>query len=345
MPATRHFHTAPARGHARGFTLVEVLVALAIGSLILIALTILFWRNSGNQSELERSARQLESARFALDALTEDLMHAGFYGEFNPNTLPLAPAYQTPDACATATTAQGWDATASPVQIPMPVQGIGAAAVVGCLSNRVSATEAVTIRRADTGPAIAFAGGNASNLYVQVARCGLDAQRLVVAAVPSTSPESTFTLRVPDCTTVNNRIRRVSQRTYYVASCSDCAAADGIPTLKRVEAVDGDLLTVSVAEGVENIQFEYGIDIDNDGQPDSFTTSAGVTGAAPNVWNNVVAVRVHMLTRATAPVAGYVDSRTYRLGPAVTVSTPSDGFKRTLLTTTVRLVNVGMRRE
>lgn len=345
MVARRHFHTATARGLARGFTLVEILVALAIGSLILIALTILFSRNSSNQNELERSARQLESARFALDALTEDLMHAGFYGEFNPNTLPLAPAYQTPNVCATATTAQGWDATANPVQIPMPVQGIAGAAVVGCLSNRVAATEAVTIRRADTGPALSFAGGNASNLYVQVARCGLDTQRLVVAAVPTTSPESVFTLRMPDCTTVNNRIRRVSQRTYYVANCSDCASGDGIPTLKRVEAVDGNLLTVSIAEGVENIQFEYGIDTDNDGQPNNFTTFAGVTGAAPNVWNNVVAVRVHMLTRGTAPVAGYVDSRTYRLGPDVTVTTPSDGFKRTLLTTTVRLMNVGMRRE
>jgi type IV pilus assembly protein PilW len=106
---------------------------------------------------------------------------------------------------------------------------------------------------------------------------------------------------------------------------------------------------MAVAEGVENLQVEYGLDTDDDGQTDAFATlgSGTITGvtAVPNVWQNVVAVRLHLLTRSSQPTPGFTDTRTYRLGPDVTVATPADGNKRTLLTTTVRLNNVGGRRE
>jgi len=338
------------RSRARGFTLIEIMVALAIGMVILLALTTLFARNTGNQSELERMTRQLEGARFSIDALAEDIQHAGYFGEFNPNTLTNAPAYQTPDPCATAVTAQGWNTAVTPVQIPVPIQGIAAGTAVACLANRLAGTEALVIRRADTGADLVFAGGNTTNLYLQIARCGLDTQRLVAAAVPAASPETTFNLRRPDCTTVNERLRRLTQRTYYVASCNDCVANDGIPTLKRVEMIDGALRTVSIAEGVENLQVEYGLDTApaiGDGRPDSFRTmgSGVINGVAPNVWQNVVSARLHVLTRSTEVTPGFVDARTYLLGPDITITPAADRLKRTLMTTTVRLINVGMRRE
>lgn len=336
-----------ARRVVRGFTLVEIMVALAIGLVILLALTVMFARNSSNQAELERMTRQLEGARFSLDALTEDIMHAGYYGEFNPDTLPVAPAYQTPDPCATALTALGWDTSAAQVRMPVAIQGIAAGTNVTCLGNRRAGTEAVIIRHAETGDAITFAAGNATNLFLQSSRCTFDTRRLVVAAVPAANPETTFTLRRPDCATPNQRLRRVTQRTYYVATCNVCAPSDGIPTLKRVELINGALRTMSIAEGVENLQVEYGLDTNRDGRPESFNTmsSAFITGTAPNVWENVVSARVHLLTRSTELTPGFVDARTYQLGPNVSVTPAADRFKRTLMTSTVRLLNVGMRRE
>jgi type IV pilus assembly protein PilW len=337
----------PVRRAVRGFTLIEILVALAIGLVILLALTIMFSRNSSNQAELERMTRQLEGARFSLDALSENIMHAGYYGEFNPDTLPVAPAYQTPDPCATAVTALGWSTAAPQVQMPVAIEGIAAGTVVGCLNDRLAGTEAVIVRHADTADAITFAAGNISNLYLQSSRCTLDTQRLVVAAVPAGSPATTFNLRRPNCTDVNERLRRVTQRTYYVASCGVCSPSDGIPTLKRVEMIDGTLRTMSIAEGVEDLQIEYGLDTNEDGWPESFNTMASgvIDGVAPNVWQNVVSVRLHLLTRSTEVTPGFVDTRVYQLGPDVTFTPTADRFKRTLLTSTVRLLNVGMRRE
>ena len=154
-----------------------------------------------------------------------------------------------------------------------------------------------------------------------------------------------FTLRNEACDAVNDAVRRYVSRTYYIATCNDCAGGgDGIPTLKRVELVNGELLTTSLAEGIENLQVEYGVDTDGDGRPDSFVVATGVTGVAPLVWENVVSVRLHVLARNTQASQGYVDPRTYALGPAVSV-TPADSFKRSLMSATVRLVNVGGRRE
>jgi len=335
---------------ASGFTLVEILVALGLGMLILLALTILFSRNTGNHSELERTVRQVESARFAVDALAEDVMHAGYYSEFNPNTLIDAPAYQTPDPCATGLAAQGWNtevASPVPVQIPVAVQGIEAGSPVGdaCLPNRLAGTEAIVVRRADTGPAVSLASALAApnNLYIQIARCVTDTQRIRAAA----GNAGTFTLRQPNCATVNDALRRLMQRTYYIASCNDCAAGDGIPTLKRVEMINGEMQLVSLAEGIENMQLEYGLDTSaapGDGIPDTFVTADAITGAAPNLWQNVVAVRLHVLARSTQATPGYSDVRTYRIGSADPFTT-ADGFKRTLMTTTARLYNVGGRRE
>jgi type IV pilus assembly protein PilW len=339
--------SAPASGQGRGFSLVELLVALAVGSIIMLAFTIVFARNSRTQHDLEQTLRQVEGARFSLDTLGEDVMHAGYFSDFNPDTLLDAPAYQTPDPCAVAPADQGWNTAATPIQMPVPLQGIAANAIVSCLTSRLAGTEAVVIRRAETGPTITWATGNASNLYIQVARCTNDTQRLIAEAVPVVNPEAVFNLRRADCATPNNALRRLTQRTYYIASCNDCAANDGIPTLKRLEMIDGVLRRTSIAEGVENLQVEYGLDTNGDGQPDTFATSGSgvVDGVAPNVWQNVVTVRLHLLTRNTQPTPGYADTRTYQLGPDVTLAAPNDGFKRTLLTSTVRLHNVGGRRE
>jgi type IV pilus assembly protein PilW len=335
-----------------GFTLIEILVALAVGTVILLALAILFSRTSGNQAELERSTRQLENARFALDELTENLLHAGYFGDFDPDSMAFTPTYTTPTPCITKVDDLEWvTPNAGAVSLPAPVQGLESGTAIGCGlagTNRQADTQALIVRHADTGAALTPVAPSvtlpltAGNLYVQVSRCTLDVQRILVGSV-----EADFTLRMPNCITgatdINRMVRRVVQRTYYIADCSDCAAADGIPTLRRLEWIDGQLRDTPLAEGIENMQFEFGVDTDDDGQADQNLGADKIIGPAPLVWNNVVSVRVHLLARSTQATAGYVDTRTYQMGD-VSV-TPGDAFKHTLLTSTVRLMNVGGRRE
>jgi len=331
----------------RGYTLIEVIIALGIGVGILAALAMMFSSNSGNQQELERSLRQMENARFAMDTLSEDAVHAGFFGDFNPNLVAPAPTYTSPDPCAVATNLQGWTVAAGVVtQLPRPIEGIAAGTAVACLPNRRANTEALVVRRAETTGAILVASARTDNLYLQTARCSTEAGQVRAAASPGANPQGTFNLQDVGCTGgFNNAVRRLLQRTYYIATCNDCVNNDNIPTLKRVEMIDGARRTTSIAEGVENLQLEFGVDGNNDSIPDNVLTTGAMTAAD---WPNVVSVRMHVLTRATQPTPGFVETRTFQLGPNVSLAPASfnnDGFKRTLLSTTMRLNNVGSRRE
>lgn len=327
----------------RGFSLIELLISIALGTVILLGLTILFSANSGNQNELEKSLRKLENVRYALDTLGEDSMHAGFYSDFNPRSLPQGVAYTTPDPCALTPDTQGWDSSTTPVLIPVAIQGISKDdTTVSCLTNRRAGTAAVIIRRAETNSGTVVGAATATNPYVQVSGCSTDANRILVTP----GPESNFTLHKADCTTIASPVRRLIQRTYYVATCDDCAGNDGIPTLKRVEMVNGVLQIAAVAEGIENMQIEYGVDAPPlTGQPDSYVSNASISAYSAADWANVMSIRLHLLSRTTQPSAGFSDNRTYQVGPDVSVAAPADGFKRTLLTTTVRLNNVAGRLE
>ena len=59
---------------------------------------------------------------------------------------------------------------------------------------------------------------------------------------------------------------------------------------------------------------------------------------------NVVAVKLHVLARATAISPGHNDTRRYQMG-AVALGPFNDHYKRHAFATTVRLTNVTGRRE
>ena len=351
-------HPSCCSKYSKGFSLIELMISIGIGTVVLLGLTVMFSVNTSNQIELEQTVRKLENIRYALDTLSEDVMHAGYFSDFNPNTLPQGVSYQTPNPCnisVAATTDQGWSSGNGTVavQLPVPVMGIAKSdtTTAPCLTNRKTGTAAVVVRHAETNAGTSIGAGaptgvdatTASNLYIQVSACNTDTNTILVAKGPAAS----FILKNATCTAVSTPVRRLAQRIYYIATCNDCSPSDGIPTLKRHELINGAEQIASIAEGIEDLQLEYGIDAvaPFDGQPESFVANAAITAYSANNWANVVNVRLHLLARNTQTTAGYTDNRTYALGPDVSASAPSDGFKRSLMTTTVRLNNVAGRRE
>ena len=105
----------------KGFSLIELMVAIAIGLLMLALLAVLFSNSSASRMELERVTRLMENARFGIDAVGDDVRHAGYLG---PVALPSNTAYTTPSPCVTATANFGFDSGASPIQAPAPLTGI-----------------------------------------------------------------------------------------------------------------------------------------------------------------------------------------------------------------------------
>lgn len=355
MLVRNRMHTiAPAakRATQRGMSLVELMVAITIGALIVAAMAILFASNSRSRSETERASRQMENGRYALEVLRNDLFHAGYYGEIDPTVLVLPAA--KPGPCAT-------DIASINSAMPVYVQGYDdvAATTLTCLNDVKAGTDVVVVRRV-SGCVIGSPGctGVAAGAFVfQNSSCS-NATELGSADVANhyrlDTDATVFTLRLRDCTTVAPR-RRYVLRIYYVAN--NDRAGDGVPTLKVAELGAGALAATSLVQGVENLQLEYGLDTDGNGDADVYTANPDLyLGCGPATtptcvghWTSVVSAKVFVLTRSIDTTPGYVDAKTYVLGrkangDANEFSGLEPAYKRRVFQEVVRLQNPSGRR-
>ena len=351
------------RGRQGGLTLIEFMVSIVIGMLMVAALATLIADQSSNRAEVDRSGRMIENGRYAIRAMAEDVQLAGYWGEVA--TAPDVPA-AIPDPCSLAVA----DATAG---MGMPVYGFNApiaAAVPGCVgTDQLPGTDILVIRRADADssslettpsvPDMAKLAAAAGQLVIQTgintaANQNFDF-RLNAASATGSTNATMFPLVKKDLATLAT-IRKVLVRIYYISACSvpvgsSCAGADGgspIPTLKMKElAVTGGVLgwnTVTVAEGIENMQVDYGVDTDNDGAPDGVDVNGSSLDTAAK-WANVMGVKIYLLARSTErSPGGPVDAKSFSLGTAGTIPAANDNYRRHVFLQSVRLVNPSARR-
>ena len=85
------------RQRQHGLSIIELMIAITIGLIILTGLSLMFVNSSTNTRELVKTAQQLENGRYAIETIRQDLMLAGFYGQFS--SLPTAPTV-APDPCS-----------------------------------------------------------------------------------------------------------------------------------------------------------------------------------------------------------------------------------------------------
>lgn len=345
------------RAVARGFSLVELMVALALAGILLLGLAVFFVSSSRSYSEAERVSRQIENGRYASSLIAEEIRHAGFYGEVkNVTLLPTSPAPSSliplpgaiPNPCDTAI-------ANVKAAVPLPIQGVDSpGAAPTCITDALAGTDMIVIRRANTTTVTAAtADATANGYYTQTTNC-TTASPVFQIAVSGASP-SNFTLTDRDCATVMP-VRQYHVYIYYVGTCSVSTGANGVcqntdaalPTLKRAELTAGGTWNhVPLVEGIENLQFEYGLDttVPGDGEADTFTAAP----ASVAQWAQVVAVRVHVLARNTEASTGFTDTKTYALGNNADGSsntvTPGGSFRRHNYTALVRVTNVSQRLE
>jgi type IV pilus assembly protein PilW len=191
---------------------------------------------------------------------------------------------------------------------------------------------------------------------MQISACPGDASRYVLNT-DSTGPYTLHANGAPGCTPITSapvaKITPYYQRIYYVSTCSgtDCSAAgaDSVPTLKRIDLTPaGPATPKPIVDGIENLQFDYGIDTSGpgDGSPDVYTNTTAHAGLVPSSlaeWQNVMAVRIYVLARNLDNTLSFADTKTYVLGP-VSV-TPGGSFRRHAYNQLVRVNNPAGRRE
>ncbi len=360
-----------------GFSLAELMIASTLGLLILTSMISVFVSTSETRNEVDKNSRQLENGRFAVEMLREDIQLAAFYGDYFPATTIT---WTTPDPCSTILDTMGFTTGNIPVGIRgYPDTTATTGVEPTCLTNRKADTDILVVRRVSTAPLKIDAnednvvdtnvtnddgttGALLSSLgggyYLQVSNCSTEtayvmtkdpANFVLHGLKPSGSP--------PVCANgALSPIRQYFVRIFYVATCNDCTGSgDGIPTLKMVELTAGtsscmassatscgSMVTRSIAEGIENLQLEYGIDSDADGTPNSYSATPALAD-----WTNVTSVKIFLLARNTETTPGYTDTKTYSLasdGSTLTGTPFNDAYKRHVYAATARAINIANRR-
>jgi len=265
------------RRHQRGLSLIELMIAMTLSLMVLGIAAALFEGTSRGRTDIERSDRLAASAQQALDSIAEEVRHAGFFGELNFTSV----AWQLPDPCAIKSSDLGL--SYAPFKLPVAVRGyLADEDLPDCVEHRREGTAAFTLRRVDVETTSQASASGA--VFLQISKCNQDIPPYWKVA----SAGADFTLRNIDCTTTAD-IRRVLVRTYFIASCNECGR-DTIPTLKRVELVDDHIVETPIAEGIENLQVEYGFDMDGDGIADRYRNAlSGDAGssAGTGIWSSL----------------------------------------------------------
>jgi type IV pilus assembly protein PilW len=214
------------------------------------------------------------------------------------------------------------------LNLGQPLEGQNNNYALGCAAKQTAQANSdnVTSRRATVTPTAPQNG----RLQIQTTR--VQGQIFDDGAVPSAFDPA------------RSETHDLLVNSYYVDANSELIP--GVPTLRRkslaVLAGAPAVQDQEVAPGVENMQLQFGVDVDADNTVDRYVNpgdaviTPGVAGYIPG--SRVITARIWLLVRSVSREPGLVDTRNYRAGD-VDLGTPNDGFRRLLVSKTILLRN------
>jgi type IV pilus assembly protein PilW len=304
-----------------GFSIVELLIAVALGILLSSAILDATLSSTRTAREVELTSETVENGRYLSQLLKNEIRLAGFYGRLQ-NSSSGATAQPNPcSGLATADLVKG---------INFPLFGLDgvAAGTTACNGDSLlTGSDALLVRRVDTDFVISTAGLDASQHYLQTT--------ITAMVLDTGANKANFNLLEKDTTTLAP-IRRYHQNIYYV---------DASNVFKRLRLVNGAYTTEPLVEGVDDFQLVYGIDRSGDGIPNAQGANAAFvelpTTAAD--WQDVVSVKIFLVLSSTNPAPGAANAKTFTYADKVGV-TFVDRKKRRLFSSVARLTNVSIKR-
>lgn len=304
-----------------GFSIVELLIAVALGILLSWAILDVTLTSSRTSREVELTSEMVENGRYLSQLLKSEIRLAGFYGRLENYS---SGATAQPNPCTGLSTT---DLTAG-MSFPLfGLDGVAAGTATCNGDTLLSGSDALLIRRADTNFVSTTTGLDNNQHYLQAT---------IAAMVLDTGVnKANFSLLEKDATTLAP-IRQYHQDIYYV---------DNTNVFKRLRLVNGAYVSEPMVEGVDDFQLVYGIDRSGDGIPNANAVNAAfveLPGSAEE-WENVVSVKIFLLLSSSNPAPGLNDAKTYSYADKVGV-TFADSKKRRLFSAVARLTNVSIKR-
>ena len=327
----------------RGFTLIEVMVAMTIGLVISALVVTIFSASSSTYKAADTVGALQETGRVALETIDRDVQMAGFRGCNSNNVESSGPLLNVITAPATfandlGTAVQGYEYTgpgwtpALPPAItgaaPAPVANSDVLVVRVAVGNPATLSGPMVSPTSDI-PLFSAAGFNAGD-NVFIADCN-ETAAFSVTGIAGTSLRHTVGANTNASLgrdfAEDALVMHFETHAYYVAPSSRNPATETSLWMLSSAAAG----PVEVVEDVEGLQIQYGEDTDADYVANVFRKANNVVD-----FTQVVALQVNLLVRGTRSneaqtVVNYVFN-----GQTVV---PADRYTRRVYTATIQLRN------
>ncbi len=310
--------------------MVELMIAMALSLVLGVAIISIFANNSHGFNQNENVLRMQDDARHALREIAFEISMAGHYADLLlPGSVSRDSSLTLNIDCGPAgspewmyqTQAAGTDQNLSLTALDNVIAAT-AAANHTCIDGDEfrDGTDVVSIKRVAGGRTAIATGGQ---VYLRTnGTVGLLFKEPASAAPPVTitPPLAEWEYR---------------PSIYYIRNYSN-APGDGIPALckKVLRGAVPAMTTECIAAGIEDLQVEYGLDLNDDGNPNVFLPNPTLLQ-----MQNVVSARIFLLARTTEVDPRYQNTKSYTVSNAPAY-TPADNFHRRVVSTTVTIQNI-----
>lgn len=304
-----HSFFALTSGRQKGFSLVELMIALALSMLLVLAVGEVYVASKQTYRTQDALSRLQENARYAIETMGYDLRMAGQVGCSFDTTKVVNVLNTAAYGDLFGDSLRGYDEGGS---------------VAAPFSAALSKGDAVVMFRASESPYLVQSHNAATSTFTFASTTDIVKDDILVvtdcdtaAVFQASGPATAGTTAVhaaggtgpgncsgnlgpkpaltDPCTAVTvktfpkgTRVLRVMSKLYYLAT-----NPAGEPALYRQTISKGLLVTEELVEGVEDMQIQYGVDTTGDKSTDNYVDAGGVAD-----WSQVVSLRVSLLMRS-----------------------------------------------
>ena len=305
----------------RGFSLVELMVSLAIGLVLVYGAVRLLVDSRNTQRASESTASVQEIGTYALAVLEPDVRLASFWGRTNQSDVITGITASTAsrsslDALVAGNCGVNWS-----VDLAQYIEADDAAWTYSCAAQSwVPGTDVLVVRHASAESTTPTAG------VIQVQSAPMRGALFADGTRPSGYAAAPTTVT-----------HDVQVSAYYIGALA--ANVDGQPQWalrrKRLTSTSGTPTVVDeeVVRGIQDLQVQLGFDTGTDGAADLYVNP----GSEP-ADGTLVAVRLYLLVVSEERDAGHADSTAYVLANR-THAVYGDARHRRVITRTIALRN------
>ena len=298
----------------KGFTIVELMIAMLLGILISGGIGAMFVQGSKSHAEDDRFLRMIENGRFALDTIGRDIRMITFWGELLDPSI-ITNSLTAGEDCGLAL----FDASET-IAFNNPNKSLTQFDVTsGACATQMGTVRANTVQLAiKHSRGTSLTSGQVENaVYLRTNGVAGELIQYKAATTPAL--------------TTGFQDWEFDPSLYYVRDES------GEPYLcrLRLSGLGFAALTAGecLAHGVEHFNVLFGIDTDNDAIPNTYKSNPTAAEMA-----QAMTARVYVLVRSESEDPAYTNTKTYVLGD-LTIAAANDNFYRRVFTTTVALRN------